>query len=314
MRLTEVRDERVDRHPGEREAEDHHASEQAVVDEHVQRDEEQADDAGDAMPGVELVLAERSARRSARWLLGVELHRQRAVAEHEREVPRLRLGEGPRDRGLAAERLERLVVALDDGADCTTPSSTIATCFWKFFWPSSSHLPLPSSVKSTFTAQLPSWNCAFAPLIASPVSSVGPRWYALGQRVVAFRRRPGRTDRRGRLVLGDWVRASGSSAAVGSWVVGRGRRPRPSCRRGGRVAVAGSYGGRTPRTGRKRSSAVRPMMRSALARSFTPGRSTTIESPWRLISGSATPRPSTRLRMMSSGLVERAALRRPRPG
>ncbi len=53
-------------------------------------------------------------------------------------------------------------------------------------------------------------------------------------------------------------------------------------------------------TGRNRSSAVWPTRRSALARSFTPGRSTTMSVPWREISGSATPRPSTRVRMMST--------------
>ena len=59
-------------------------------------------------------------------------------------------------------------------------------------------------------------------------------------------------------------------------------------------------GGNAASTGRKRSSAVRPTRRRALPRSFTPGRSTTMLSPWRLISGSATPSASTRLRMMST--------------
>ena len=57
-RLAEEGDERVDRHPGEDEPDDHDQAEQAVEDEHVERDQREPDDAGgDA--GVELVLAER---------------------------------------------------------------------------------------------------------------------------------------------------------------------------------------------------------------------------------------------------------------
>ena len=52
-------------------------------------------------------------------------------------------------------------------------------------------------------------------------------------------------------------------------------------------------------TGRNRSSAVRPMRSRARSRSETPGRFTTMALPWRRISGSATPRESTRLRMIS---------------
>ncbi len=59
-------------------------------------------------------------------------------------------------------------------------------------------------------------------------------------------------------------------------------------------------------TGRKRSSAVLPTTRRALSRSFTPGRSTTIWLPSRFTSVSATPRPLTRLRMMSTALSSTA--------
>src|SRR5918997_5906811 len=51
-------------------------------------------------------------------------------------------------------------------------------------------------------------------------------------------------------------------------------------------------------TGRKRSSAVCPTSSSARSRFFAPGSCTTMASPWRVISGSATPRASTRSRMM----------------
>ena len=55
-------------------------------------------------------------------------------------------------------------------------------------------------------------------------------------------------------------------------------------------------------TGRNRSSAVLPTRSRALLRSLTPGRSTTICEPSRFTSVSATPKPLTRLRMMSTAL------------
>ena len=63
----------------------------------------------------------------------------------------------------------------------------------------------------------------------------------------------------------------------------------------------------TPNTGRKRSCAVLPTRRRALSRSRTPGRSMMTLLPWRLISGSATPSASTRLRMMSTALSSDAS-------
>jgi hypothetical protein len=52
------------------------------------------------------------------------------------------------------------------------------------------------------------------------------------------------------------------------------------------------------RMGRKRSSAVDPTSAMARSRSFTPGICTKMLSPWREISGSATPSESMRLRMI----------------
>jgi hypothetical protein len=52
-------------------------------------------------------------------------------------------------------------------------------------------------------------------------------------------------------------------------------------------------------TGRKRSWAVRPTSCSACSWFFTPGSSMTMFLPCWVISGSATPRASTRLRMIS---------------
>ena len=62
-------------------------------------------------------------------------------------------------------------------------------------------------------------------------------------------------------------------------------------------ALAGT-GGMSASTGRNRSCAVRPTSRSALAWSFTPGSSTMMSLPWRLMLGSATPKLFTRLFMM----------------
>ena len=76
------------------------------------------------------------------------------------------------------------------------------------------------------------------------------------------------------------------------------------------VVVVGVFSGGMPAisTGRKRNSAVWPTRFSALQRSFTPGRSTTMSLPWREISGSATPRLSTRLRMTSTATSTASAL------
>ena len=60
-----------------------------------------------------------------------------------------------------------------------------------------------------------------------------------------------------------------------------------------------SFGGNVWMTGLKRSWAVWPTICRARFWFLTPGSSTTIVLPWRWISGSATPRPSTRLRMIS---------------
>ena len=62
---------------------EHDEAEQPVVEEHEEQDEQQADEAGDDA-GAQRVLAER--RRHGLHGLGLELHRQRAVAQHEGEV------------------------------------------------------------------------------------------------------------------------------------------------------------------------------------------------------------------------------------
>src|SRR5205814_1180548 len=74
------------------------------------------------------------------------------------------------------------------------------------------------------------------------------------------------------------------------------------------ASVSEDSGGTGPTTGRNRISAVWPTSRSAAARSFTPGRSTTMSVPWREISGSATPRASTRLRITSTATSSAPAL------
>ena len=71
--------------------------------------------------------------------------------------------------------------------------------------------------------------------------------------------------------------------------------------------VPDAPGGTAARRSRRRGARPWP-------RSFTPGRSTTIVLPWRCTSGSAMPRPSTRLRMIVDRGVERRAGRSPSPG
>ena len=72
------------------------------------------------------------------------------------------------------------------------------------------------------------------------------------------------------------------------------------------VGVCEAQGYGPASTSRNRSSAVSPTRPSAFCRSFTPGRFTTIVLPWRCTSGSAIPSPSTRLRMTSAAVFERA--------
>ena len=63
------------------------------------------------------------------------------------------------------------------GADCTRPSSTIATCLWNCCCASASHLPLPESVRSIFTVQpWPDTNSALAvEMLPFPVRAALPR-------------------------------------------------------------------------------------------------------------------------------------------
>jgi len=73
------------------------------------------------------------------------------------------------------------------------------------------------------------------------------------------------------------------------------------------VDVASLFGIPDCSTGRIRTSPVRPTMSSARFWSFTPGRLMTTVSPWRMISGSATPIESTRWRMISTATVRASA-------
>ena len=61
---------------------------------------------------------------------------------------------------------------------------------------------------------------------------------------------------------------------------------------------SGRFVGNAVHVGRNCSFAVRPTSSMAWFASFTPGSETTMKLPWRVISGSATPRPSTRRRMI----------------
>ena len=91
---------------------------------------------------------------------------------------------------------------------------------------------------------------------------------------------------------------AGVGALVGLWMVNRGDEST-----GTTVVVVACRSSRGPpnwaSTGRNRSSAVVPTRSRARCCWSTPGSCTTIESPWRAISGSATPSASTRLRMIS---------------
>ena len=110
------------------------------------------------------------------------------------------------------------------------------------------------------------------------------------------------------------VVVSGTAVVVVEPSGGRGRRAhRRRGRRGAPSAAVVVVGGRgQPRRsrrapggpGRKRSSAVAPTTSRARCWFFTPGSCTTTELPCRVISGSATPRASTRLRMISIVCVE----------
>ena len=84
-------------------------------------------------------------------------------------------------------------------------------------------------------------------------------------------------------------RGAGRSHRARSWSCSR-PPPRP---RAASIDVTAS-------TGRNRTLPVCPTSSMARSWSFTPGRFTTTRLPWRMISGSATPRLSMRLRMMST--------------
>src|SRR5204863_8211133 len=98
-RATEDRDEaerqdRPDRHAGPR-----HEAEQAVIEEEIQREGDQSDNARDE-PLMKRFLPE---RRADGLDLGLrELDRERTGVQHRREVLRALLGDAPRDLTVAA--------------------------------------------------------------------------------------------------------------------------------------------------------------------------------------------------------------------
>src|SRR5437879_1650557 len=67
---------------------------------------------------------------------------------------------------------------------------------------------------------------------------------------------------------------------------------------GGWPGAGGVYGGAVHKTGRKNSCAVCPTIWIARCWSLTPGSWMMMLPPWRAMLGSATPRASTRLRMI----------------
>ena len=90
-----------EQHAGEHETEPHDQAEHPVVEDHVERDEAEADETGDDA-GRAAGPCRASATRSDRLLVLVELHRQRAVPQHEREVLRLALREVTGDLDVSA--------------------------------------------------------------------------------------------------------------------------------------------------------------------------------------------------------------------
>ena len=78
----------------------------------------------DTMPAVSWSLPSVGETLSTVCFVLVELHRQRAVAQHQRELVGLPVGERP-----VISTSRPVIPWLMTGADCTTPSSSIATFF-----------------------------------------------------------------------------------------------------------------------------------------------------------------------------------------
>src|SRR5438094_9311014 len=132
-----------------------------------------------------------------------------------------------------------VIASVNRGADLTTPSSTIATCFWRYLVDRSDSclVPFPVVVKSTFHAPLVVSKDAWADLSAEPSISAGPS---------AYRPPPEAFSSVGKMTV--WVGSSSSTGVDGIWAgcVEEGGAPATV------VVVAAdlSSGGRELRTGR----------------------------------------------------------------
>ena len=127
-------------------------------------------------------------------------------------------------------------------------------------------------------------------------TGLGPPSALVGRGSGGRRRRPGRRRRAGRAGGGGRGRGARGRGARVVDVVEPTWASAASCA----SATWSSGNWACCSTGRNRSSAVWPTRARARSRFFTPGSWTTMASPWRVMSGSATPRASTRSRMMVS--------------
>ena len=251
-----------------------------------------------------------------------ELHRQRAVLDELGEVVGLVLVKSPEMIAVPPNDVEGRLPGRIAGADCTTPSSTIATCSGgTAAAPSGVELACcPSSVRSILTTsalarlELASWRCS--------TSLAGERRLARGVARRGFAAGlVGQHDARVALVVGAASWSGCSVSVLTRGVVARRdrglrRRRRSARRRGGRCVVApGAVGGRggrgrlllSPRPTAPARAPAGSAARRSCRRARRPCRGPSrrggrrrCRCPGGVISGSATPRPSTRLRMMST--------------
>ena len=227
-----------------------------------------------------------------RLLLLVELHRQRAVLEHAGEVARPR----PRVKSPEICTSPGKFGSLNRGADCTTPSSTIATlfcggCFGKDCCASWLNLLAARVLQREVDAvALPLLELRLGARGLPPGERGGAEEVPDGRLLLLLPPRQHhasrRPCRRPRPSFGIGLRGSGSRLA--SHERDRGRR-----RLVGRRCAA-RFGRELGQHRTEAQLGGRPTRRRALSRSFTPGRSMTMLSPSRVISASATPRASTR--------------------
>ena len=120
----ELRHEREEDHAGEPEAEPHHEAEQPVEEDHVERDEAEADEARRRCRPCSWSLPSVGDTLSTVCCFWSNCTGQRAVAQHQREVLAPRPGVKVPLICTSWPVMPWLIV----GADCTTPSSSIATC------------------------------------------------------------------------------------------------------------------------------------------------------------------------------------------